>query len=193
MPRGRIRLAGAIGAPAPPPAPPAVVPSVEKVAPKKKRVTERVQPVKPEQVQPDPPPVEPPPVEPPPVEPAPADPDLVGAGAGGLGDGVADELLVRASLAAGPEPLGRYDTLVIDAPDRDTEGLYGSIILLLDIDANGKVQRVELAEGMGASLDMQAMQLSLKFRFKPARDDDGEPIPSRVRWVFYVHPQPKTS
>jgi TonB family protein len=192
MPRGRIRIAGAIGAPPPPPPPAAVAPSVEKVAPKKTRVTERVQPVEPEQVQPEPP-AEPPAVEPPPVEPVSTDADLVGAGAEGQGDGLASEVLVRDSLATGPEPLGRYDKLVIDAPDERSEGLHGAIVLLLDIDAHGKVLRAELSEGMGAALDMQAMQLSLKFRFKPARDDDGTPIPSRVRWVFHVHPQPKTS
>jgi TonB family protein len=194
MPRGRIRLAGAIGAAPPPPPPPATAaPADAPIVPKKKRVTERVQPVPPAQVQPEPPAVEPPAVEPPAVEPAPADAELMGPGTGTFGDGRPSELIVRDSKASGPVPLGRYDKLEIDAPDEASRGLSGSIVLVLEIDVHGKVLRVELSEGMDTALDMQAMQLALKFRFRPARDDDGTPIPSRVSWTFRVHAQPKTS
>jgi TonB family protein len=186
MPRGRIRV-GTVVVPSTLPAAalegakPRTEPAP--VKPRRHRVPVPVQPVA---------------LPPPPPEPVEEQTGDAGTaeeptfGGGEAGDLPTEVIIERASMASAPSPLGRYDKLVIESTDPDSQGLRGSIVLVLEIDAHGKVERVVLSAGMADDLDAQAMQLALRFRFRPARDDAGSPIPSRVSWTFNVIPQPKT-
>lgn len=64
------------------------------------------------------------------------------------------------------------------------EGREGSVGLWLDVDADGLVQRVELAESAGADFDAAAMAAAAQFIFEPAEAEGLGPVPVRIRYRY---------
>lgn len=72
-------------------------------------------------------------------------------------------------------------------------GLEGTVGLDITLDAEGRVTQVDVREPLGHGFDEAARAAARDFRFKPARQN-GQPIPSRVRYpfVFRLAPLPAT-
>lgn len=62
-------------------------------------------------------------------------------------------------------------------------GLTGAPVLLLEIDTDGKVTVVKIAEPAGHGFDEAAREAALRFRFEPARRGD-QPIRSKIRYRY---------
>jgi len=62
--------------------------------------------------------------------------------------------------------------------------LWGVAWLLLNVDAHGTVTDVKVLKGPGHDLEPIAIETAKKFRFHPARDDGGTPIPSQFIYVM---------
>jgi hypothetical protein len=98
------------------------------------------------------------------------------------------------SKAAPPKPAGKY--LATPPPYSDEavdSDIWSRAWLLLDVDVTGKVTAVTFLKKAGHGLDEIAEQEAMKYKFKPALDDDGKPIASRIavmmEWPswWYVH------
>src|SRR5437870_1632737 len=66
----------------------------------------------------------------------------------------------------------------VDAPypeDAQKAGLAGDVVLVLDIDAQGKVTSATVKESAGHGFDEAAIDAAKKFAFKPATKD-GKPV-----------------
>ena len=59
---------------------------------------------------------------------------------------------------------------------------WAKAYLLLDINAQGHVERVKLLKHPGADLDQIAIDTAFHLSFTPAQDDRGNPIGSQVVW-----------
>jgi len=110
----------------------------------------------PEPVQPEPETVEPAPVEPAPVAP------------------------VASSIAQAPEllpgqPAPRYPASAL------RRGESGTVVLRVQVDAEGRAGDVEIVERSGSrELDRAAAEAALRWRFRPARDGEGRPLPGEA-------------
>jgi protein TonB len=109
---------------------------------------------------------------------------------GGVALGVTGGVVGAPTLAAPaettpPRPLGRYDKLRIQSPDPESRGKSGTIEVVMDIDAAGKVVRVVLIRGLTQALDAEALAAARRFRWVPAREA-GVAVASRARWTFHV-------
>jgi TonB family protein len=73
-------------------------------------------------------------------------------------------------------------------------GLEGAPVLLLDIDAEGKVTAAQVVEPAGHGFDEASREAALRFRFEPARRG-AQPIRSRIRFrhVFVLPAAPGAS
>lgn len=60
------------------------------------------------------------------------------------------------------------------------------IVLVLHLDAAGRVHAVDLLQGVDRDLDRRTISLVHTFEFDPALDDTGAPIPSTVHWKFDI-------
>lgn len=56
----------------------------------------------------------------------------------------------------------------------------------LSIDTRGRVQDVRITEHVNPWIDSQAITLARTFRFYPALNDAGEPIPGTYVWTFVI-------
>lgn len=107
-------------------------------------------------------------------EPAPAEP-------------VVAEPVVVEPLAAAPEPLPvvapRLITFVQASrpPDSGTQSV--AVLVSLDIDAQGRVQAVELVESGGDAFDAAAIAAVRQFEFEPAREGN-TPIAVQIRYRY---------
>jgi TonB family protein len=74
-------------------------------------------------------------------------------------------------------------------PDAEKQGLEANVILRLDIDKEGKVTAVVVAEPAGHGFDEAATEAAKKFAFEPARRGN-TPIPARIlyRYGFTLRP-----
>lgn len=68
-------------------------------------------------------------------------------------------------------------------PDALAQGVAGSVILLLDIDAEGNVTNAVVREGAGHGFDEAAAAAALRFKFTPATRD-GKPVASRILYRY---------
>lgn len=59
---------------------------------------------------------------------------------------------------------------------------WAKAFLLLDINAQGRVERVKLLKHPGADLDQIAIDTALGLSFAPAQDDRGNAIGSQIVW-----------
>jgi periplasmic protein TonB len=62
-------------------------------------------------------------------------------------------------------------------------GIEGQVVMMLTIDANGKVARVRKLVGPGHGLDEAAVVAAGQFVFKPARYN-GNPVATEIRYVY---------
>lgn len=101
----------------------------------------------------------------------------VGGGAGGLG---------VPSLARPPSPREDYS----QSSEKFPKQFAGNTVLVeLQIDANGIVTHTTLVRGMGSSfVEGRVMDDIRDFKFWPALDDTGHPIPSHYRWLWVLQP-----
>jgi len=60
--------------------------------------------------------------------------------------------------------------------------VWGLAWILISIDAHGRVVGVQLLKHPGHGLDAIAVAEAMKLRFAPARDGNGNPVPSTVLW-----------
>ena len=70
---------------------------------------------------------------------------------------------------------------------------YGGrgLVVTLEIDADGSVTSARLVRGLGvAQVDDHVVELSRDFKFWPALDDVGQPIPVRLDWLFVLPGNP---
>jgi TonB family protein len=68
-------------------------------------------------------------------------------------------------------------------PDALKRGLVADVKLILTLDKEGNVTKVEIAEPVGNGFDEAAVEAALGFRFAPATRD-GEPIPVKIPYVY---------
>ena len=57
-------------------------------------------------------------------------------------------------------------------PEAETAGLQGDVILEIDVDAKGRVTRVEIKQPAGHGFDEAAKNAALQFEFTPGRAGD---------------------
>ncbi len=62
-------------------------------------------------------------------------------------------------------------------------GLSGTVVLEIDVDESGKVQKVEVSTPAGHGFDQAALAAALQFEFSPALSD-GRGVPSRVTYAY---------
>jgi len=58
----------------------------------------------------------------------------------------------------------------------------GVVALRLDIDETGRVSRATVLRPLGHGLDEIAVATALKYRFRPALDDNGRPVRALIGW-----------
>ena len=69
-------------------------------------------------------------------------------------------------------------------------GESGTVVLRIQVDAEGRAGDVEIIERSGArALDRAAAEAALRWRFNPARDAEGAPVPGQA--VVPVEFQPE--
>lgn len=78
-------------------------------------------------------------------------------------------------------------------PEAYQQGIYGRVIALLNIDATGAVTNCRIVSSAGPALNEGTCTAARRIRFKPARDKEGQPLPSSyvlpVRWVLPNSPE----
>lgn len=115
----------------------------------------------------------------------------VGLGAGvdfRQGDGVAGMDIAQpatASLARGARK--KHDRDYASSRIAGASRFAGQkIVLRLHLDASGRVQAVDLLQGVDRDLDRKTIALVHDFAFDPALDDSGAPVAATVRWSFDI-------
>jgi protein TonB len=63
-------------------------------------------------------------------------------------------------------------------------GLEGAVILLLTIDAAGRVTEARVRRGIGLGCDEAARDALLRSRFEPGLDRSGRPVATRIRYRY---------
>jgi len=109
----------------------------------------------------------------------------IGAGLGGWNPSVMASPL---PVPAAPEPekaRARPPRLIYPARDREVDDSL-LFVARLTIDADGFVIGVRLVRGAGGVRDDQAQNAVWRFRYSPALDDDGRPIPATIEQRFLV-------
>lgn len=83
---------------------------------------------------------------------------------------------------------GRYFSTDLYPAEALREGIYGRVIALLSVDAQGTVANCRILSSAGAALNAGTCKAAMRIRFKPARDANAKPLPSTfvlpVRWVL---------
>lgn len=64
-----------------------------------------------------------------------------------------------------------------------TAGITGEVVLLLTIDAEGRVAEAHKLSGPGHGLDEAALAAIWRFRFRPAQSD-GQPVATVIRYIY---------
>ena len=101
--------------------------------------------------------------------------------------GINDDVASRAEIPPEGKP-GHY--FGPDAYPREAmqQGIYGRVIVLLNIDPTGAVSNCRIVSSAGKALNEGTCLAAKRIRFKPARDKDDKPLPSTyvlpVRWVL---------
>lgn len=75
-------------------------------------------------------------------------------------------------------------------PDAMEQGIEGHVLLLVEIDQEGKVAQVTVLTGAGFGFDEAAVAAVKGFMFKPALLN-GEPIPVRIQYVYHFRLEKK--
>ncbi len=83
--------------------------------------------------------------------------------------------------SAQPRPLELPD--IAYPPEARRAGVEGKVVLLLRIDAGGRVVSASVLAGPGAGLGEAAREGALGFRFSPAVLD-GEPVETEIRFTY---------
>ena len=73
-------------------------------------------------------------------------------------------------------------------PELLASGVGGEVVLLLDLDAGGRVERVEVASAAAPELGEAARAAALQLVFSPA-EIDGEPAPIRIEYRYTFTPE----
>lgn len=63
-------------------------------------------------------------------------------------------------------------------------GVVGSVVLLVDVDASGRVTEAKIRSGVDPQCDALAREALLHAEFEPARMPAGQPIASSTTWVY---------
>ncbi|AEI61986.1 TonB-dependent siderophore myxochelin receptor MxcH [Corallococcus macrosporus] len=69
-------------------------------------------------------------------------------------------------------------------PEAVASGIEGAVKLLLTLDAEGRVSRAEVVEGLGHGLDEAAVRALENARFSPALQD-GNPVPCQFEFIHH--------
>ncbi|WP_242346042.1 energy transducer TonB [Anaeromyxobacter terrae] len=186
----------------PPPPAPAPRPPAERPAPRRVAIARLPPPTA------EPPPPPPPNEPPPPAAPAARAVPRVGVSlsstttGGGFAVGVGNTLHGRASeIAADPDAVKPYAAPrtaparlsaqprllerpeIPYPPEARREGLEGQVVLLLRIDAEGRVAAARLLSAPGPALGEAARAAALRFRFTPPLLD-GEAVETEIRFTY---------
>jgi TonB family protein len=87
------------------------------------------------------------------------------------------------SLARPPRPRYDYRDSVILGSARFSGA---TVKVHLDIDAQGVPHDVKVVQHVDDDIDRDAIDLARRFRFEPALDDDGQPVPGGFTWSFVI-------
>lgn len=68
-------------------------------------------------------------------------------------------------------------------PEAEAAGLEGTVLLLIDIDEEGKVTDVQVEKSAGHGFDEAAVAAARQFRFSPAEDAQG-PVPVEIEFEY---------
>ncbi len=101
-------------------------------------------------------------------------------------------LLALATLAAAAEPTlpELLETVPPVYPEEALgQGAGATVLLELDLDASGRVADARVVESGGAAFDAAAVQAARSFRFTPARDERGDPVPATLRYRTVFAPE----
>ncbi|HFE44868.1 MAG TPA: TonB family protein [Nannocystis exedens] len=116
-------------------------------------------------------------------------PDSKGTGSKGGGPpkgepgGTGETWKPRSELAIKtlPKPL---KIPVIQCPAVEDLGVEGTVILAVQVRADGKVRRVKVTKGMGYGCDKVAQKALRKAKFRPAIGTDGKPADYELRYEY---------
>lgn len=103
--------------------------------------------------------------------------------------GLTCTLLLALVAQQPPAQLTKPPELVqyVEAPypaEAEELGLEGTVVLTLDVDAEGLVQRVELVESAGFGFDEAAMNAAAGFVFSPAEAGELGPVPVKITYRY---------
>lgn len=101
-------------------------------------------------------------------------------------------LLVTLALVAQqeePAALTKLPELVrfVEAPyppQAEEAGIEGTVVLAIDVDTEGLVERIELVEPAGHGFDQAAMDAVANFVFSPAEAGEAGPVPVRITYRY---------
>lgn len=105
-----------------------------------------------------------------------------------------------AQAPAAPPPTAKFvppklkQFVEAEAPPALAEKKRADVILTIDVDEKGVVQKVEVATPAGDGFDEAAVAAAKKFEFEPATNE-GKPVPVRITYryrFFYKEPPPPT-
>jgi TonB family protein len=87
------------------------------------------------------------------------------------------------------EAVEDYTRLVPPYSDEAIDSdVSGAVSLRLEIDETGRVTDASVVRGFGHGLDRLAVETGLRYRFRPATDDQGRPIRSAIGWNIVWEP-----
>ena len=115
-----------------------------------------------------------------------------GGGDGGTGSGSEDGNCVGAncgegSVGSGPVPIYQPDPEYSDAARKAK--FQGTCVVLITIGADGHVSHPKVLQALGLGLDQKAIEAVLTWRFIPAKDKNGHPMPvtAEVELNFHLY------
>ncbi|MBM4345429.1 MAG: TonB-dependent receptor [Deltaproteobacteria bacterium] len=80
-----------------------------------------------------------------------------------------------------PEPIRTVEPVY--PPAMEDKGVGGAVVVEIDVDLQGKVKAVKVAQSAGPEFDAAALQAARQMEFSPARQA-GKPVAVRITWRF---------
>ena len=69
-------------------------------------------------------------------------------------------------------------------PQAQEAGREGTVVLAIDVDAAGLVQKAEVIESAGVDFDDAALHAAAQFEFEPAEAGELGPVPVRITYRY---------
>ncbi len=82
-------------------------------------------------------------------------------------------------------PVVTFEPAAAWPPDALAQGLTATVLLELQLDAEGRVLDAEVIEPAGHGFDDAVLAIAPQLRFEPARDAAGVPVPARIQYAYH--------